>query len=176
MLQPFTWQQFLIAALILSTVWYSFILLVYYRKGSRRFWPRSRSSNEQLPHSEITDRPDNLPEEENALMGRPAEPEGVKTCSMDDFGFAAKTAEAEEAAGKPEQMETVPDVLEELKEIFRVLEKEDGSKAEFFSLLALVKAKYPKIRSSPNLQHINEFIRERIPFLLTKEEFENLWD
>lgn len=170
MLQQFTWQQFLVAALILSLVWYMAIVLLYFREelknlfkgGNKHDYPKER-----LPR----DWESELEDESDDLMGEPVKPEGVSTVSTSDFSFGSK-----QEALKESQLGLIPDVMEELKGIFRILEKEDGDKSDFFSLLKLVKAKYPKINSNPNIDYLNDFIRERVPFLLTTEELENMWD
>ena len=170
MLQYFSWPQFLIAAFILTLIWYIMIGMLYYRNDlkSLLIGKRSASQNERLPHvwEDEVDQiaPDNL-------MGKSAEREGLETVSVNDFSFSPK-----DHSLKTLQLGLVPDVLEELKTIFRILEKEDGNKSDFLSLLALTKAKHPNIGSNPNVQYINDFLRENAPFMLSKLELENLWD
>ena len=89
---------------------------------------------------------------------------------MSQFGFAQPAA-----TDKVTQLGLVPDVLEELKIIFSILASEDGSKADFFSLFKTVKEKYPKITADPNIDSINIYIREHVPFHLSNEELEDLW-
>ena len=171
MLQQFTWQQFLIAALILSLVWYIAIIFVFYRKALGNFLrgkPNGEASIERLAHAWEKDFEEADSED---LMGKQVTPEGVHTASMSDFSFAPK-----EDSGKEQQVGLMADVLQELKSIFNILQNEDGNKADFFSLLKLTKAKYPKIGSNPNIHYVNEYIRDHVPFLLTKEELEDLWD
>ena len=126
------------------------------------------SQTEPLPHAwdnevdEITT---------NDVMGKPARPEGLETVSINSFGFGPK-----DNSSQTLQLGLVPDVLEELKTIFNILQKEDGNKSDFFSLLALTKAKHPKIVSNPSIQYINDFVRENAPFMLSNLELENLWD
>ncbi len=170
MLQHFTWPQFLIAALILSLIWYIAIALLYYRKDLTDLLTGKEFNlqNEPLPHG-WEDEVDEITT--NELMGKPAKPEGLEIVSMNRFGFGPKDNSA-----KSLQLGLVPDVLEELKTIFNILQKEDGSKSDFFSLLELTKAKHPGIGANPNVQYITDFIRENAPFMLSKEELENLWD
>ena len=169
MLQHFTWPQFLVSALILTLLWYITIVLLYYRKDLKRLLAGKEfnQQNEPLPHA-WQDEVDEIPTDD--LMGKPAKPEGLETVSMNGFGFGRGND------SKSAQLGLVPDVMEELKTIFNILQKEDGNKSDFFSLLALTKAKHPKIGSDPNIQHINAFVRENAPFMLTNEELENMWD
>ncbi len=50
------------------------------------------------------------------------------------------------------QLGLVPDVLEELKSIFHILETEGGGKSDFISLFGMVSAKYAKIKGTANEQ------------------------
>lgn len=170
MLQHFTWPQFLIAALILSLIWYIAIVLLYYRKDLKvlLMGKEFNLQNEPLPHA-WQDEVDEIHTDD--LMGKPAKPEGLQTVNMNGFGFGPK-----DNSSKFLQLGLVPDVLEELKTIFNILQKEDGSKSDFFSLLALTKAKHPRVGGNPNIQYITDFVRENAPFMLTKQELENLWD
>jgi hypothetical protein len=40
----------------------------------------------------------------------------------------------------------------------------------------LVSAKHPKIRNTPNQQALNDYIRENLPFDISDEELDNLWN
>lgn len=173
MLQTISWSQFLLASLILTLVWYVAIALLYYRNELKSFFngkiPGYPPPKEPLQHNWDNDY-DGTVGEEDELVGKPAAPEGLSSASMNEFSFN-NSKELKE-----EQLSLVPDILEELKTIFSILEKEDGSKADFISLFALVKAKYPRARESANLDTLNQYISEHVPFLLSREELENLWD
>lgn len=164
-----TWHQFLVAALVLTLIWYAGVILIFYRKELMAFLSRQKSpkaKREPLPHRWDED---TLTEEaENDLLGKPALPEGMSISTMDEISFAENQKES--------QLGEIPDVLEELKSVFSILAKEDGNKSDFFSLMKLVKAKYPRIGFHPNIDSINAYIREHAPFLLTEEELDNLWD
>ncbi len=172
MLQTFTWPQFLLASLILSLLWYAGIALLYYRDELKDFFnskTQGHPPKEPLPHHWDEDY-ETTKEEEDDLVGKPAVPEGLSSASMSEFSFVGNEDK------KEEQLGLVPDILEELKTLFSILEKEDGNKADFISLFGLVKAKYPKAKESSNLEAINQYIREHAPFLLSGEELDNLWD
>ncbi|HEY0054909.1 MAG TPA: hypothetical protein VGB63_06095 [Pedobacter sp.] len=172
MLQSFTWQQFLVAALVLSFIWYAVVLLVCYKRGRKGFsQEKKQSTPEPLQHYWNSKQEfEELSEEEDDLLGKSKLPEGVSNMGMGSFGFVKSEI------GKEEKLGLVPDVIEELRRIFNILAKEDGNKGDFFSLLQLVKVKYSKIGSSPWVMEINQFIQEHAPFHLTNEELENLWD
>ncbi|MFA6275795.1 MAG: hypothetical protein WC622_03550 [Pedobacter sp.] len=173
MLQQFTWQQFLIASMVLSLIWYAGVILFYYRTEFLSFLGRTENSkSEPLPHRwetgvEVLEN-GNLQEDE--LIGKAKLPEGVASVAIGSFGFVQTEDERETQVG------LVPDVLQEIKEIFGIIEKEDGSKKDFFNLMEMVREKFPKIGSNPNITRINQFISEHAPFHLSADELENLWD
>jgi hypothetical protein len=172
MLQQFTWQDFLIAALVFTLVWYGGVILVFYRKELKAFLNRKpgKAPQEPLPHrweNEVEEVRDEGPED---LMGRSKMPEGMESVSMGGFGFVSN----EEA--REQQVGLVPDVLEEIKGIFKRIAEKDGNKQDFFKLMEAVRDDYPQISSNPNIGSINGFVSENAPFHLSKEELENLWD
>lgn len=173
MLQQFTWQTFLIAAMVLALVWYVGVILIFYRKELDAFLSGiklGRHPDEPLPHRWENGTEQTEDENEEGIMGRPQLPEGLTTVNMGGFGFVEDKDEKEQQVG------LVPDVLEEVKSVFSILAKEDGNKNDFFGLMRLVRKKYPKIGSNPNIGYINEFISDHAPFHLTTDELGNLWD
>lgn len=193
MLKHFPWQQFLIAALVLSIIWYAVVILVFYRQRIQDHLNgkyKNNKSPKPLGHAwdeEFEDEPVN---EENDLMGKPALPEGMSRLSMAQFSFAPRanesTVEQKDRAEDLENRETddsremqqsiVPDVLEELKSIFHTLETQQGTKEDFISLFALVSGKYPAIKGTANEQALNEYILENLPFPISDNELSNLWN
>lgn len=207
-LQHFTWQQFLVAATILTAIWYAVIILVFYRQRIQDLLQGKKSDNEPpqpLGHAwdeDFEDEPENEPDD---LIGKTAMPEGMTKVSMSMFGFApgvseeAHEQEAVETANTGEQetgvdrnkeedfkndpgdddrerqQSLIPDVIEELKTIFHILETEKGTKADFLSLFALVSSKYQRILGTANQQALNDHIREYLPFPITDEELDGLW-
>ena len=173
MLHQFTWQQFLVAAFILSLIWYGVVILLFYRKKIERFLNREQAHEfpEPLKREWDEDFEDEMANEES-LMGQPRLPEGVSRVGMGDFGFAPKKVKTEQ---REMALGIVPDVLEELKRIFHILETEQGSKADFISLFTLVSSKYPAIRGTANQQALNDHIRENVLFPISDEELNNLW-
>jgi len=185
-LQHFSWQQFLVAALVLSLIWYVALVLALYREQLVDFLNGRRrpvSAPSRLRH-EWDEELDDQPFEENNLMGKAVLPEGMSRVSMSDFSFAPVIKEPVELTGaapdsgegKETQLGTIPDVLEELKSIFHILETEGGGKAEFISLFGLVSGKYPKIKGTANERAINEYIRENVLFPISDEELGALWN
>ena len=197
MLHQFTWQQFLVAALILSLLWYGTLVLFFYRKEIReilRVKHRSAGPPEPLAHAWEEDYEDGLLMKEDNLIGKPALPEGMNQLSMTQFGFAADAGEPSvkaETGGNREQKKDfenetiednrekrlglIPDVLEELKGIFDVLEKGEGNKQDLMSLFDLVRSKYPGVRDSAQEEALNDFIREHVFFPISDEELHSLW-
>ncbi|WP_419699064.1 hypothetical protein [Mucilaginibacter sp. NFX135] len=192
MLKHFTWQQFLIAALVLSIIWYLALILVFYRKKIQDYlkggYPKS-TPPEPLIHDWDEEFEDDPLSNEDDLIGKPVLPEGMTRVSMAQFGFAPRVSpvtgeEDREADFKREntndererQQSLVPDVLEELKSIFHVLETGEGTKQDFISLFGLVSAKYPHIKGTASQHALNAYIRDNVLFPISDEELGNLWN
>jgi hypothetical protein len=172
----FTWQQFLVAALILSSIWYLVVLPLLYRRPLKDWLERQGEKPVVEPlrrewDEELEDDPADAKDE---LIGKPKLPEGVSRLTMDMFGFAPDVSE-EEDDSRAVQQGLVPDVIEELKSIFHVLEKEQGNKDDFISLFSLVKAKYAGIAGTPSQRALNDYIRENALFPISDEELNHLW-
>lgn len=166
----FTWQQFGMAAIGFILIWYAIVLLLYFRKEAKAFFsrPTPAARKEVLPHiwenEEFTNDDD--------LIGDAAEPEGVSTHSWNSFGFTRKAKQKAE----DELLGLIPDALEEIKTALHTVETSGGGKVEFISLFKLVSAKYGRLKDSPHLEAINEWIRDNVPFELTEEELWQLWE
>jgi hypothetical protein len=113
------------------------------------------------------------PELVTDLMGKPKLPEGMSALAASQVSFVGAGGTA---ADKVMQVGLVADVVQEIKEVFALLAKEDGSKSGFFLLAEGIRDSYPGIGSFPSLSKINAFIREHAPFHISDEELENLWD
>ena len=131
MLAQFTWQEFWLAILLLTLLWYSGIILFYYRKELNLFFSKGSNLKEPLPHrwSDRVEEPTQKPEEHHILLGASKPAVGTSTVSMGQISFG------QDENAKSEQLGLIPDVLQELKEIFSILEKEDGNKQDFFNMM-----------------------------------------
>lgn len=201
LLQHFTWQQFLVAATILTAVWYVAVILIFYRKKLQDLLNGKRQPNapvERLRHSWEDEFEDEPEPEADDLIGESVLPEGMSKVSMSMFGFAphvepengAENFAAEigqhftevpkdlckDEDSREKQQKLVPDAIEELKTIFRILERDKGGKEHFISLFGLVKNKYAELRDTPSARALNEFIRENVLFPISDEELTNLWN
>jgi len=179
MLHYFTWQAFLVAALILTLIWYAVVILLFYRKELNDFLSGNRSpavQPEPLTHAWDEDFEDDPLADEENLIGKPVMPEGMSRLSMSQFGFAPNMKEtAIQDDDKETQLGLIPDVVEELKSIFHILDTEHGDKEDFISLFGLVSSKYPKIRNTANQQALNDYILENLAFEISNEELDKLW-
>lgn len=175
MLQQFTWSQFFYTAALLSVLWYVGLLFTAYQTEFFAFLKIRQST---LVGNSIPPVPHAAPEEmEEELMGRSKMPPGMEQISSSSLSFSDDLKQVgPHALLQDDQLGLVPDVLQELKEIFQVLAKEDGGKQDFFSLLELVKDKYGRISSNLNIYRINTYIRDHAPFAISPDELESLWD
>lgn len=104
--------------------------------------------------------------EEESLLGASVLPEGVTEVAAHELQFVPRDA----------QLGLVPDVLEELKRIFHILETGNGTKQDFISLFRAVSAKYGRLAGTPSQRALNEYIREHALFPVSDEELANLWN
>lgn len=180
MLQQFTWQQFLIAALVLSLIWYAALIILSFRKKlsdaiKRKGLPsRPRIQSSFDPRIEMDDEEPDV-KTEDGLIGKSKLPEGVQELSMSEISFAPKE-DSRTDEEYDDRLGLIPDVLEELKTLFNILKKEGGTKDDFFSLFSLIKSKYPGIKRSPHLAQLNEYILENLTFSISQSELDTLWD
>ncbi|WPU97832.1 hypothetical protein SNE26_17540 [Mucilaginibacter sp. cycad4] len=193
MLHQFTWQQFLVAAVVFSCIWY-LVVGFSYRKQFDEFLKRRRRDGKQpepLQHAWNEDYEEFSEDEASDLMGKTVLPKGVSQLGMNMFGFAPDVSEKDKGHNWDEQEDLnneikdddhrqvqqslIPDVIEELKSIFHILEKEQGSKPDFISLFGLVKAKYPAIKGTANQQALNDYIRDNVLFPISDKELDSLW-
>ena len=173
MLHDFTWQQFLIAVLVLSLVWYGVLIGLFYPDRLKGLFGRKEEPlgpAEPLPHVWEADHEEVPEAPDDGLVGKTVLPEGMSQVGMSMFGFAPPVDEERER-----QQATVPDVIEELKNIFYVLDKEQGGKDDFMALFGLVRSKYPRIRGTANQAALNAYIRENALFPIADDELDSLW-
>jgi len=176
MLHFFTWQQFLIAALIFTIGWYVVVFFLFFKgKISDLLSGKSKSQQPEKLKREWEEDLEDDPEDDESLIGKQALPDGVSEVEMHMLGFAP-VVHPDENAHRDMQLGIVPDVLEELKTIFHILENEGGNAEDFVSLFGMVKAKYPGIAGTPNEAAINDYIRENAPFAIPDEALANLWN
>lgn len=159
------------AAIGFVFIWYAVVGLLYFRKEVKAFFSRGKPAARQdaLPH--VWER-EEFTGEWDDLVGDAKEPEGVSTHSWNSFGFTAKPKERH----GDELLGLIPDALEEIKTALHTVETSGGGKAEFISLFKRASAKYGRLKDSPHLEAINEWIMENVPFGLSEDELWQLWD
>lgn len=155
----------MLAAVLLSLLWYAGVWLLFYRK-------KPVAASAPLPHgwedkvdvldgANLETRSAGLADD---LTGLSALAHGVSVLEAEDFSF-----------GVPEETKlgVLPDVQEEIKTACRAVEAGLGGKPEFFALFARIRERYAIPLGSREL--LNEFIREHVPFFLSEQELEDLW-
>ena len=177
MLQHLTWTQFLIASAVFSLLWYVTILLTAYRKEFLLFFAGKHVHSLPTSNQEIPVKDDRSAHPQPSMMGLSKLPEGLEIVEMGALSFAGNNSgEHIDDREQSDKIGLVPDVLQELKEVFEVLATEDGTKKDFIDLARTISYKYGRIGSNPNITHINAFIRDHAPFAISPEEIENLWN
>ncbi|WP_179412683.1 hypothetical protein HDF19_12970 [Mucilaginibacter sp. E4BP6] len=171
----FTWQQFLVAAVIFTVAWYTMIFFLFFR-GKLTAKLHIKTKQPEKLRQEWEEELAGYPDEEDDLIVKQALPEGISEVEAHLLGFSPKVREHDDVDDRETQLGVVPDVLEELKTIFHILENEGGTAEDFVSLFGMVKAKYPGIRNTPNEAAINDYIRENLPFGISDDQLANLWN
>ena len=195
MFQEFTWQQFLVAAMVLSVIWLLGVWLICWRPLPPGRLNGGRGNGvsdgeDALPHSwaDEVDALDGGNALDDGLMGKPALEHGVTVLEADEFSFVPveETEERSERSGRKEDGERVEgweanlpldmeEVQVEIEMICRIMEREDGSKEDFFALFKRVKKRYPRLAGSELRVELNDYIREQVPFYLSEQELDSLW-
>lgn len=159
----------MLAAVALLVLWYVG-LAVLFRKRSPGSGLGSSGGSAPLPHGwqeEVDELSDSA-----ELMGKSVPDHGVSIVEAEEFSFS----ECEELPDQSEQLGLIPDLQQEIKSVCALLAEQDGTKEHFFSLFSLVRDKYPKVNSAAARIGLNVFIREHVPFHLSDEELEDLWN
>lgn len=182
-LHPFSWQQFLVAALVLTLIWYALIGALYFRGEIAHLFsgkPRAAhravgaglpAGNGLLPVAGEGE-PDNL-------LGASRDPEGFASVPMHQFSFAggsSSVAQVLEEVEREAQLSLVPDLLEELKEIFYLLERNGGDRSDFEELFQPVAARFESVVTTRSYAPVNAYILENVPFALSESELEAMWE
>lgn len=181
-LHQFSWQQFLIGALLLTFSWYVFIGVLYFRKETvALFSGKQRAGVRKL--AGVVDGKRLVLEDgdDDGLLGAAREPEGINTVAMNEFSFAGAghTRAAEEVSEEDLrgiQLGLVPDLMEELKTIFYRLERDGGGREDFVALFEPVAAKFEPVITSPAYSAVNAFILDNVPFALSEAELKAMWE
>jgi hypothetical protein len=193
MLHQLTWQQFLVAAAVLTLVWYGVLFVSWYLRGKAAGENGNVPVSTGLPHrwEKGVDRLSDgygLAEADD-LMGRPQEEEGFRRVSMNELRFAGAVVSAkpevtgERVAEYPSVAAadalgflqgTVADFLEELKPVFDYAARYKKGLAVFLEHLQALVERYPEIRQSPNWEaivgHICELAVSQLPFEVKPEQ------
>ena len=152
--QNFSWQDFLLVAVLLSVLWYGLVWLYFFRKKPVMVGDGFNDAVEGV----------DLVEEE--LLGKPVLAEGETLVSSDAFGFSGPD--------QVEQLGVVADVQEEIKHCCRELESSLAKKDAFLTALAAVLRRYPVPFDTRG--PLEEFIREHLPFFISEDELSALWE
>jgi len=174
MLHGFSTSGFLTVLVLLGLLWYGGVLFFFYLKrkrgpfgvGNAGKWADRRADRGQQ-NTGSADAGEPLTGD---LMGKAKLPQGMSSVGMEEIGFVGV-----EERDVEDQQGLVPDLLEEIKNVFLLLAKEDGHKRNFLELMKAVKEIYPGMASHPRIGRINGFIAEHAAFHLSAEELENLW-
>ncbi|GEM_PF-2698265 len=161
LLSDFTWLHFFAIATFLTVLWYTGVLLLFFReeiKGAFGLKPRETKPPKSEPPTAHHD-PDNV-------MGETKAPEGMTETY--EINFAAPHR-------RERQLGLVPDFLKEISEIVEITQKENGTKQDLLGMLEELKETYPDITSVENWDSLVVHIKDSSPFPITEDEIKNLF-
>jgi len=174
MLKHITWQEFLLAATLLTFLWYIGIILLLFRKELKSLLTGKKHGAENGASNRTKEDELNVEQAESMdddLMGKAKLPEGMSIMGMEEFSFRKRDEEHKE-----KMLGSIPDLLEEMKQLFQILKDEEGTKEDFLVLMDGFKQRLKAIRTDSNQQPLNEFITRHAPFSLSERELENFWE
>ncbi|MCX2450048.1 hypothetical protein OQX61_02085 [Pedobacter sp. PLR] len=170
MLEQFSWRDFILVMGVLTAIWYLGIILIFYREQFCAFLVGKRFPTGVALESVLQQKHKGSADHADDLMGKSKLPEGVHEMGIAELSFAGAESDLLDQVG------LVPDLLEELKQIFKWIETSDGNKQDFFKRISELRISFPRISSNPNLDTINTWITQHAPFHLSNDELESLWD
>jgi hypothetical protein len=167
LLHAFTWQSFLIAALVFSLVWLGVVLLVFYRKElfallSGRVADEEGLSGplEPLRHAwqdEFEEGDDSFDE---GLLGPSVLPEGVSILAAEDFGFVGAGRDTDEVPVDTALLQG--DVFDLMEQVKPFLEDAALDKGGFIAAVNAQVRDFPRLMRSDLLGTFYEVLAEQV--------------
>ncbi len=161
LLSDFTWWQFATFATFLTVLWYTGVLLLFFReeiKGAFGLKPRETKPPKSEPPT-AHGAPDDV-------MGETKAPEGMTETYEINFADPHR---------KDRQLGIVPDFLKEVSEVMEITQKENGTKQDLLGMLEELKEAYPDITLVENWDSLVVHIKDSSPFPLTEDEIKDLF-
>ncbi|WP_192822759.1 hypothetical protein [Rufibacter sp. LB8] len=168
MLHTFTWTQYCLTVGTALFLYYLVFLYRFYRSRLRERLARVKSSLQGRTSLAATQPPSG---QEGEVMGPAAPAPGVSysTSAQLRFAFPGQMPQQDQL------LTQVPEILQEFRSIGEVLDKEAGTREDLPFLLQAVKLRYPEITDSPHLPALLANLREQLPFEVSAQELEILW-
>jgi len=124
--------------------------------------------------------PDKSGARDHDLMGKAKPQHGLERVETGNLAFApAEKGDIDVDELKTDEVATgslYEDLTAGIREIYEILAANDGDKQDFFGMIAELKAQFGLLGSSPCITKVNTFIRDSVPFAISQEELESLWD
>ena len=176
----FSWQSFLVWAVLLTLFWYVLVGALFFRGEIRHLFSGRPLFSGKVSGKVFSGKLAVVREEEpENLLGASKDPEGFASVPMNQFSFArggAAVGQALEEDRQEAQLALVPDLLEELKTVFYTLERNGGGREDFEELFRLLAARFEPLITSPSYGAVNAYILEQLPFELSLAELEAMWE
>lgn len=184
MLHQISWHAYIISTVLFLAVYYSFVVLAYYRADLHFFFlrltgkqPALKAGSEGL-----------IPAPEYDIMGA-ARPDSGTYAGENELEFAPAEIPDDESdpltatellppAGSKPALE-FSDMAGEIKTLIRVINESGESQENFGMLFKLIIQKYPDLAGTDYRARINEYVltesEGQFPFSLSLPELESYW-
>ncbi|QHS55209.1 hypothetical protein GWR56_06515 [Mucilaginibacter sp. 14171R-50] len=183
MLQHLTWSAYLTGIVVIAVLYYTFIVLTYYRHELQNTFYRL-SGNQ--PRQRNTSRGD-LILPAAAIVGG-TRTEGMDIVDQEELVFASPDDDRPESGVVQAMRPTAADayllgdlseMVAETKTLIRVINESNESKENFEMLFRLVIQKYPDLAGTAYEDQINAYLLKEgadlFPFTLTNSELQTYW-
>lgn len=157
MLNTVSWQQFFVAVVSITLIYYSYVLLRYFRPEISRLFNLNKNIAPPVSAAPV------LP-----VMGAAQPERGTASLSAEDLVFAP-------ADDEPEYLEKTPseELLSESLTLANAFEAEE-QKPEFLELLSLLISKYKPHWNEIDLKTVQAKLRDKLSFPITDAEWHQL--
>ncbi len=158
MLHAISWQQYLTAVLVISLIYYAFVLLRYYRVELLGLIGLKNETQSVLPQVSS----------DASLMGAARPEPGMSSVSPEELMFAEP---------EPEELSASDDFQAEALTLVKAFEQLND-KPEFLALLELLVYKYVPFRQEIDLDVVMNTIREKVsalPFTIEDAQWPRSW-
>lgn len=184
---PFTWMQFFVSVITLTSLYYCCVLLLLYRAALAGFLRRIFNPAIPVLSAQAKDSPDEpmgeVTSESEFSLSDPSDmdfsDEGAERSTDDNQAASKRSTQPEKHLCPAAGFGEIADFTQELKILFQALKESGGDENLFNMLFSSLLDRYPGIKTSTSKKALDASILQmstEIPALrLNKEKLDQLW-